>query len=244
MKRSIAGIFVVFLAGFGAVPLVAQNSEGDSIPAHPACNAGDLYCPATTYAETAKILQNFSAPEISPPESAIVTPAISVRNPIGRTVTYDIATRGAITADLDTFKAQANQTLNDERGWSRLGVQFAEVASGGEFTLVLSEASQLPTFWAGCSIEYSCQTGRYVVINQDRWQSGTPTWNDAGGGLREYRHMVINHETGHWLGHGHSNCPSAGQAATVMQQQSINLQGCKFNPWPLDSEIWSSRLGV
>jgi hypothetical protein len=26
-----------------------------------------------------------------------------------------------------------------------------------------------------------------------------------------------------------------------MQQQSINL-GCSFNPWPLDSELWSTRL--
>lgn len=162
----------------------------------------------------------------------------------GRVVTYSVTTRGAVTANLAEFKQQANQTLNDSRGWSRLGVKFSEVTSGGEFTLILSVASELPNFSAGCSAEYSCNVGRNVIINQDRWLGATPSWNNAGGSIRDYRHMVVNHETGHWLGHGHKNCGGAGQAAPVMQQQSIDLQGCKFNPWPLDSELSSTRLGI
>ncbi len=159
-------------------------------------------------------------------------------------VTYSVTTRGAITANLAEFKSQANATLNDAKGWSRMGVAFQEVASGGSFTLVLSEASQLPTFSPGCSAEYSCNAGRYVIINQDRWQGATASWNQAGGSLRDYRHMVVNHETGHWLGHGHENCGGSGQPAPVMQQQSIGLQGCTFNPWPLVSELWSTQLGI
>lgn len=161
-----------------------------------------------------------------------------------QTVTYDVTTRGVITADLAEFKADANETLNDSRGWARMGVRFQEVASGGMFTLVLSQASQLPTFSTGCDALYSCNAGRYVVINQDRWQGATSPWNDAGGSLRNYRHMVVNHETGHWLGHGHAHCGGAGQSAAVMQQQSIDLEGCKFNPWPLASELWSTTLGI
>ena len=161
-----------------------------------------------------------------------------------KTVTYDVTTRGVVTASLAEFRAQANATLNDPRGWARMGVVFQEVASGGVFTLVLSEASQLPSFSPGCGVEYSCRAGRYVIINQDRWLGATDSWNQAGGSLRDYRHMVVNHETGHWLGHGHANCGGTGQAAAVMQQQSIALQGCKFNPWPLDSELWSTQLGI
>ena len=159
-------------------------------------------------------------------------------------VSYDVSTRGSVTASLGEFKRQVNETLNDARGWARMGVQFQEVASGGRFTMILSEASQLPSFSPGCSAEYSCRAGRYVIINQDRWMGATPSWNNAGGGLRDYRHMVVNHETGHWLGHGHTACGGAGQPAPLMQQQSMNLQGCTFNPWPLASELRSSQLGI
>lgn len=161
-----------------------------------------------------------------------------------RTVTYDVSTKGAISANFAEFRTQANATLNDGRGWSRLGVTFQEVQSGGAFTLVLSEASQMTSFSSGCGVDYSCRAGRYVIINQDRWQGATLSWNTAGGSLRDYRHMVVNHETGHWLGHGHSNCSAAGQPAQVMQQQSIDLQGCAFNAWPTASELWSSQLGI
>lgn len=208
------------------------------------CNEASLFCPASSVDSLGALVKNYPSPNITAPESPIATPPITVRKPVTKTVTYDVATRGTITANLATFKAQAAETFADSRGWSRLGVKFQEVAGGGQFTLVLSEASQMPTFGWPCDSGYSCRVGRYVVINQDRWQGATDAWNQAGGDLRNYRHMVINHETGHWLGHDHAHCSGTGHAAAVMQQQSINLDGCKFNPWPLDSEIWSTTLGI
>ena len=159
----------------------------------------------------------------------------------GRTFTYSVTTRGAVTANFSEFQAQANQSLNDPRGWARMGVSFKQVPTGGNFILVLSEANQLPSFSSGCSAEYSCRAGQYVIINQDRWLYATPSWNNGGGSIRDYRHMVVNHETGHWLGHDHVSCGGAGQAAPVMQQQSIDLQGCTFNPWPLASELTTTQ---
>lgn len=161
-------------------------------------------------------------------------------------VTYDVSNRGTITADLLEFKSIANQTLNDSRGWSRLGVSFQEVTSGGSFTLVLSEASRVPDFSSMCSIDWSCRVGHYIIINQDRWLNASDSWNQSGGSLIDYRHMVITHEVGHWLGHidDNSHCGGSGQPAPVMQEQSMNLLGCSFNPWPLNSEIWSSTLGI
>lgn len=159
------------------------------------------------------------------------------------TVTYDVSTRGAISASLSEFKTLANQTLNDSRGWARMNVRFVEVASGGQFSLVFATAGEVGAV-PGCGSEYSCRSGRYVLINQDRWMGATQSWNSAGGSLRDYRHMVVNHEVGHWLGHGHSSCGGAGQPAPVMQQQSISLQGCNFNPWPLASELNSTQLGI
>lgn len=171
----------------------------------------------------------------------------SVRLVNNGVVSYDVETRGSVTG-LAEFKSLANQTLNDSRGWSRLGVSFQEVVSGGSFTLVLSEASQVPIFnYSVCSDYWSCQVGRYVIINQDRWYGASDAWNQAGGALRDYQHMVVNHETGHWLGHGHENSGcygTSGQLAPLMQQQSMDLRECVFNPWPLNYEIWSSRLGI
>jgi hypothetical protein len=194
---------------------------------------------------------NIKSPELQNPDwlqSEIDTELASQRASVAdRLATYDVTTKGSVTADFAEFKSQANQTLNDARGWSSMGVRFQEVASGGDFTLVLSEASQVPSFYPSvCSSDWSCQIGRYVIINQDRWLGASDSWNQSGGSLRDYRNMVIDHETGHWLGHSDDNghCGGSGQLAPIMQQQSIDLLGCSFNAWPIDSELWSSRLGI
>ena len=162
---------------------------------------------------------------------------------VRKVVTYSVSTRGSISASLSTFKKDAQETYDDPRGWRAMGVRFKRVSSGGDFTLVLAQASKVPSFSSACSSTYSCRVGRYVVINQDRWQKATPSWNKAKGSLRNYRHMVVNHETGHWFGRGHASCGDKGELAPVMQQQSKGLGGCRFNPWPLASERHAPRYG-
>ncbi len=154
-----------------------------------------------------------------------------------RVATYTVRTRGRITTSLAVFARQAAATYADPRGWRGRGVQFRRVARGGDFTLVLSEAAQVPSFSSGCSVDWSCRVGRYVIINQTRWRAASPAWLAAGMSRRDYRHMVVNHETGHWLGFGHAYCPARGRKAPVMQQQSKGLQGCRANPWPTLGEL-------
>ena len=115
---------------------------------------------------------------------------------------------------------------------------FRRVSGASDFSLVLAEASWLPRFSSVCSATWSCRAGRYVVINQTRWRYASPSWNSAHKSLRGYRHMVVNHETGHWLGHGHLGCSGPGRLAPVMMQQSKGLDGCRHNPWPLGGELW------
>jgi len=159
------------------------------------------------------------------------------------TFSYSVQTRGDLTANLDEFKSQVYETLNSNEGWIRLGLRFKQVSTGGDFIMVLAEDVEVPSFAPGsCSADWSCRVGTYIIINQTRWLDATDAWNGAGGSLRDYRHMVVNHEVGHWLGHGHIQCIEAGQPAPIMQQQSIDLRGCSFNPWPLDSELWTTRL--
>ena len=229
------GVLVVVMSG---IALIATNLALAK-PSSAEVNLSDM----TTLHS---VIPNIKAPAVESPKwlKDQDAAAAAASRPVTGSVTYSVTTKGAVTANLAEFKQQANVTLNDGRGWARLGVRFQEVESGGNFTLVLAEANQLPTFSSGCSAEYSCRAGRYVIINQDRWMGATPSWNSAGGSLRDYRHMVVNHETGHWLGHDHQSCGGAGQQAPVMQQQSIGLQGCQFNAWPLATELWSTQLGI
>ncbi len=163
-----------------------------------------------------------------------VPPKPARTTPILRTVTYSIAVRGAPVSNVDDLAAAVADTYADNRGWSAAGLDFVRVPSGGDFTVWLAQASTVPSFGAPCDSTYSCTQGRNVIINDDRFRSGSQFWP---GPLSEYRHMVINHETGHWLGFGHSFCPAPGALAPVMQQQSKGMQGCAVNPWPLPGEI-------
>ncbi len=153
-----------------------------------------------------------------------------------RVVTYSVTTRGAVTASMEVFRRQAQETYDDPRGWRAGGVEFRRVRRGGDFTLVLASAGAVPSFSPSCSASWSCRVGRFVIINQYRWRHASFAWNRAGRSIRDYRHLVVNHETGHWLGLGHASCPRRGSKAPVMMQQSKGTGGCRLNPWPLPRE--------
>lgn len=161
--------------------------------------------------------------------------------PVRRHVTYSVITRGAVTTSVEVFRRQAQETFDDPRGWRYGGVEFRRVRRGGDFTLVLAAARAVPTFSPTCSPTWSCRVGRFVIINQERWKHASPAWNAAGRSLRDYRHLVVNHETGHWLGRGHVSCPPGGGPAPVMMQQSKGTGRCRFNPWPLPWEAAAIR---
>jgi hypothetical protein len=137
---------------------------------------------------------------------------------------------------MSAFRSEVAATYDDPRGWRQAHHRFREVERGGDFIVVLSQARYLPAYSWVCSTMYSCRVGRNVIINQDRWRRGSPYFP---GPLDVYRAMLVNHETGHWLGLGHAGCPGPGRLAPVMQQQSKGLQGCRFNPFPTRHEIAS-----
>jgi hypothetical protein len=151
--------------------------------------------------------------------------------------TYCTAVKGVAAGELPVLRSKLESTYGDSRGWSLNGrAMYTHATSGCDFTVWLAASNLMPSFGAICDSMWSCRVGPNVVINYDRWQNASPAWQKYGGTIEEYRYMVINHETGHWLGYGHDFCPGPGQQAPVMQQQSIDLQGCVFSPWPNTSE--------
>ncbi len=232
MRVAIAGsLLVAALVTWAATAM-------ESVPTMNCADQKSIWCIAPRTLSSLDAIHGATVPKLATPDW--FTPA----TPITKTVTYTVTTKGAVTANMDEFRTFAAATLNDARGWARLGVAFERVDSGGDFTLYLSEASQLPSYDPICDTYLSCSVGRNVVINQDRWAGGTPAWSNGGGDLTGYRQYVINHEVGHWLGHGHRSCAAAGQPSPLMQQQSVMLGGCTPNPWPLQSEMYSPKLGI
>jgi hypothetical protein len=148
--------------------------------------------------------------------------------------TYIVSTRGHIAANVAKFARSAATTYADPRGWERAHHRFKRVSSGGDFTLLLAQARYLPSYSRVCSVSYSCRVGRNVIINQSRWRHSSVHFT---GDKSTYRTMVVNHETGHWLGRPHAHCSGPGKLAPVMQQQSKGMQGCQPNAWPLAREI-------
>jgi hypothetical protein len=161
---------------------------------------------------------------------AIAAPSVAAQ----REITYSVASRGTVRADIAEFAQEVAAIFADPRGWS-LGdsVKFAAVAHDGDFTIWLATPDVMRSFGTDCSSQWDCRSGRDVIINEARWEKGSPFWP---GALADYRTMIVNHETGHWLGLDHASCPAIGVPAPIMMQQSKGVGACLPNPWPTQAE--------
>lgn len=165
-----------------------------------------------------------------PPKAAVAAePTFRVA-----TVPYCVAYRGTTPTAHPEFAPTVQQILNALPGWSLGGtLVFRRVSSGCPLTVWLARNDLVPSFGGACTTFYSCNTPGRVIINVDRWTYGSPYWP---GSVGNYRRLVVNHETGHWLGLNHVGCPAPGAPAPIMMQQSKGLGGCRASYWPTDSE--------
>lgn len=164
-------------------------------------------------------------------------PGDSERVGSGTTYSFRLLIDRSIRIDRRGVAREIEATLFDRRSWIRSGrVAFKRVDRGGNTRVILAKPREvdrlcrpLPT-----NRTYSCNVGQDVVLNLRRWRTAVPHWRRS---VESYRQMLVNHELGHRIGHGHRSCPGTGKKAPVMQQQSIGLQGCRPNPWPKRSEL-------
>ncbi|MER7764705.1 DUF3152 domain-containing protein [Streptomyces sp. NPDC097619] len=160
----------------------------------------------------------------------------------GRLVRYRVDVEKGLPLDPALFAEAVQRTLNDKRSWAHDGEMTFERVPGGETGFVITLASPVTTGkWCAKSDldttvdNVSCDSAstERVMINAYRWAQGSVTFGPDK--MFAYRQMLINHEVGHRLGHGHVSCRTPGALAPVMQQQtkSLNLEGisCKPNPW-------------
>ncbi len=174
----------------------------------------------------------------------------------GKVHTYSVEVeQGAVLPQAQQqFAAAVDQALADPRGWTATGdVAFRRVDVEEPDVRIRLTATQTARAICGFALPYdtSCYADGVVYVSAPRWFRGAQSY---AGNLQGYRKYVINHEIGHFLGHGHEFCPADGAPAPVMMQQTFSVsndrlaeitaampQGltvprdgrtCAPNPWP------------
>ncbi|MFV2017703.1 DUF3152 domain-containing protein [Micromonospora sp. LOL_023] len=156
---------------------------------------------------------------------------------------YRVAVEVGAGEDVEAFGEIVDRTLADPDSWTAGGqwrLQRVPDQAGHDFTVYLATAD---TAYQMCQAGFvdiridgrpytSCRAQGRVIINLDRWRLSVEHFVAAAVPLDVYRAYVLNHEVGHELGHGHEQCPGAGEPAPVMMQQTLFLNGCVANPWP------------
>ena len=151
---------------------------------------------------------------------------------------YKVEVEGGITLSAGDAAHEIEGILAAPRGWTADGHDAFQLVSSGQADFVIKIATP-DTTDAICGSagllthgEVNCDVGPTVVVNLKRWMLGSPEFD---GPIHDYRALIINHEVGHRIGHGHEGCPGAGKPAPVMMQQIKGLHGCVANAWPYDA---------
>jgi hypothetical protein len=153
----------------------------------------------------------------------------------GRVLRYRVEVERGLDEDPAEFARWVDRILADKRGWTATGRwAFQRPASGPvDFIVRLSTPDTVDRICGSYGLdtggEVSCRGQENVIINVKRWLLAIPAYN---GNVDMYRHTVVNHEVGHFLGHKHVNCPGKGKPAPVMQTQIYGMHGCVPNGWP------------
>ena len=175
--------------------------------------------------------------EHAPTGALVVVPSTTTSPTENNVVRLRVEVEEGLSVDADCFATTAITILTDERGWITVeDVTFVQVADDSyDFRLVLASPSTTDSlcYPAATGGKYSCRNGDKVLINLMRWETGT---DDYADNLMTYRHYLLNHEVGHFLGRSHLTCRTPGEPAPVMMQQTKGLGECLPNGWPTEDE--------
>jgi hypothetical protein len=151
---------------------------------------------------------------------------------------YKVLVEEGVDVRPSAAAAEISDVLADRRGWTRDGANSFQLVSTGSYDFVVKIATPgtVDRICGAAGLltrgEVNCSVGTDVVVNLKRWVLGSPEFD---GPIHEYRALIVNHEVGHRIGHGHETCPGPGRPAPAMMQQIKGLKGCVANAWPYDS---------
>ncbi len=163
--------------------------------------------------------------------SLTVVPGVVEAPAEGHRVDIAVTVEGGLGVDADAFAGFVMDTLNDPRSWAHDGNSFARTDGDADVTIVLASPDTSAAMCRPLQTNgtLSCRNGSRVILTWYRWVNGHEDYASDPTGYRNY---LVNHEVGHFLGHGHVDCPGRGKPAPVMMQQTKGLKGCAQNAWP------------
>lgn len=175
-------------------------------------------------------LENLEDPIESP--ELIEVETINTRD--DKKFNFGIKVESSLNIDPECIKKLLDLILNHEKGWINVtdkGFHHTNVEDS-DFVYIFAspETTDELCYPLQTNGIYSCRNEREIVINDFRWKNGA---RDFLRDLETYRLYLINHETGHILGWGHTSCPKEGAIAPVMMQQSKGTDGCVPYGWPI-----------
>ncbi|MFE5112052.1 DUF3152 domain-containing protein [Streptomyces sp. NPDC056663] len=156
----------------------------------------------------------------------------------GRIRRFKVRVEDGIGLSADKAAREVYGILADPRSWTAGGLNGFQLVSEGnrDFVVVIASPATVDRICGAAGLEthgeVNCDVGSRVFVNLKRWNTGSP---EFPGSLADYRALIINHEVGHRIGHGHEGCPGPGKPAPAMMQQIDGLDGCKPNAWPYDT---------
>ena len=153
-------------------------------------------------------------------------------------INFSISLESNLPIDINCLSNFITSILNDQRGWKTVVEKEFQVVNyyDADFHIFLANPATVDEMCFPLQTNgiYSCRNGNQIIYNYFRWLSGA---KDFGLDIATYRLYLINHEIGHMLGWGHTNCPSQNALAPLMMQQSKSTDGCIPNGWPIYERI-------
>lgn len=244
MRRTLLITFVVAACGAGVVfaqrseepPPISGVSPGGKNPEEP---AGELPDGASSTFRPSPAPTPIEVLESGP---GTFRTAAAEAEPVGEgaeVYRYRVRVEDGIALEPEEAAREIHGILGDPRGWTNDGESTFELVAEGstELTILISTPDTVDDLCGRYGLdtqgEVNCRIGDEVVVNLRRWVEGSPQFD---GPITEYRALIINHEVGHRLGHGHAGCPGEGEPAPAMMQQIKGLDGCVANAWPYDED--------
>lgn len=225
-------------------PTAADASAGrtPSAPRSPEPSAPASSATATSSAraeESAPTHRSGTDIPLKGPGTFVTAPGESAETGTGKVLRYRVEVENGIDVSATGAAAQVERILSDPRGWTADGHSaFRRVADGPtDFVVQIATPGTVDDICGQYGLdtggEVNCSVDRNVMVNLKRWEQATPVYAHD---VTAYRALIINHEVGHFLGHGHVTCPGKGKPAPAMMQQIKGMHGCVPNVWPYDTE--------